>query len=737
MSIQTASSAIETYVLSTIALVRSLVIKSEISALRVNQRVISAYGTGSVDTSDPRTWKLYMNIAGLYHFSDQPMRVISLDTLQEIDFTKENLSFHVATAEAYRYGTRYYFSLLRKYPLQEQLIQSIVNPVDIELVVKAPDHSILTYYKELVEPQENTLIYDLQRYINNFYQRYTVAGFNNIWKNYPTLNNVCLFSSLVPQTMNLRLLSAKTEKAHSFHITQYLASHGRLDKFIPYMTLKQKIYLYHNIDFIMKHAGHSSTFDELIQWILDDRRIPLASYTVRQLQTNDELLYPELRARRSNLGTLTNSAEAEYLDIGVLYQKEQKTQPGNPEFLEYHEGSINRALATDNTSVIQTKDLESAMVDYTDAVPDPLPEILMRQWAYMSANGLYNVSVNFNHPSTGERYGLLAKDALIYYCYLVMTSMGHRPEFVPEFLNVKYRLHPRPPLELLLRDLVPTKFPDLKLIAQALIASQPLIAQCFSISAFNSLCYKLYDECQIQWFTVSNTHDPMKRAIVAKMISRLYGITSLRLAPDNSNMVQWLSERSLPEFNGTYKEGMDIANVVFQRATGYTVDDTKSLRSIQRAMIEMFSQLSSYSIQIMREINDSAIVPLNSPAVRVGVEGQYASDQQQITAPVRVNSVNQSVADLQYVLDNGDHVDSVFYYPVQTISVNDGLTVSLSDVGENGYITAASVQLPRLSVFDHPQTADDQNKPFHPMQYYDALTQEQIVIIANLPTTRK
>ncbi len=724
------TSAVQAYVRSTILLVRSLVIKSEISATRLNKSIIATYGEGAVDTSIPRTWKYYMNIAGQYHFSDQPMTVISLDTQQEIDFTVENMRIHTATAQAYRYGTRYYFSLVRAFPDQEQLIMGVINPVNLSEAIQAPDGAILTYYRDLVEPQESTLMYELQKYINNYLARYTVQGFNNIWRAYPVLNLAAMNQSLVAQIMNIRLEAVKSEKTHSFHITQYLASHGRLDRFIPYMTLKQKLYLYHNIEYIQKFAGHTDTFEELIQWILDDRRIPLSSYTVRQLQEHDSDLYPEMRARRTPLGTSDNTVESEYLAMPEYYRKESATQPGNPGYFEYHEKRITHSLATDNTSVIQTKDLESAMVDYTDAVPDPLPEVLMRQWAYMSASGLYNVAVNFNHPVTGERYSLLAKDALIYYCYVMMSAMGSSPMYVPGYLNIKFRLHPRPAPEVLYRDLVPARFPDLKEIADALLGAQPIITECFSVAAFADLTYQIYEECQVQWQTTSNTMDPMKRAIVAKMVSRLYGITSLILAPENTGMRGWLQDRSLPEFTGTYEDGIQLCNILFQQATGFIVDETRTLRSIQKAMIEMFGQLSSYSIQVMREINDSAIIPVNWPAVRVGVEGQDTDTSLQLPVPVRVNDVGLYTEDSKDVLDNGDHVENAVIIPEMPVAVRDGIYVTQCVGDQPNPYNTIPVALPRTLIYDESPAAGNQNDPFQPMEYYSALTDSELESIA-------
>lgn len=729
---RTTTSAVDVYVQQTLKLVRSLVIKSELSAYRSNKDIVKRYGEDAVDQDSPETWKYYLNLAGQYHFSDTMMKVISLDTQQEIDFTVANMRIHTATAEAYKYGTRYYFSLTNQYPTQVQLIMAINNPVDIDKAIAAKDATILSYYKELVEPQEYMLIPNLEKYIQNYLTRYEVQGFNNVWDAYPVLNYAAMFQSLPVQIMNLRLEAIKSDQTHSFHITQYLASHNYLDKYIPYMTLKQMLYLYHNIDYIEKYAGFTSTFEELIQWILTDRNIPLSSYTVRQLKEFDEDLYPVLRAHRTYLGTRTNTVEAEYVDIQELYKKEIPIKPGNAIYYRDNEKSITHALATDNTSVIQTKDLESAMIDYSDAVPDTLPDVLLRQWAYMSSQGLYKVLTNFTHPRTGDRISLMAGEALIYYCYTWLAAIESTPKYVPDYVNVKFRLHPRPPVSLLYKDLVPSKFPELKGIAEELVRGQPDIVECLSVSAFFDLSYKVYEECQKHWFMTANTHDPMKRGIIEKMISRLFGIGDFQLVPNGTLMEDWLAERSLPKFEGTYQEGMQLCTTIFQAATGYAVDETKTLRAIQKAMISMFTQLSSYSIQVMREINDSAIIPLNWPAVRVGFEGQETKEEYHIPEPVRV-------------FEADGELHSAFHVPISDVKIHADISGRDTDAFINTAIGVRlcegvynttyshSIEVAPVRVYEPAQNVFDTQANYVGKEYYDNLTPAQKLEIARRP----
>lgn len=224
----------------------------------------------------------------------------------------------------------------------------------------------------------------------------------------------------------------------------------------------------------------------------------------------------------------------------------------------------------------------------------------------------------------------------------------------------------------------------------------------------------------------------MLRGVVAKMISRLFGISQVRLTPTETNMTQWLFDRNLPQFTGNYEEGLAYSSVIFRAATGYSLDETKSIRSIQKAMIEIFSQLSSYSIQVLREINDSALIPVNWAAIRVGVITQESEESLNITAPVRVQGVDQQSQQTVYADDSGDYVFTEHNAPDQDVRVNDEIYVSSCEgfCETTLYVRNSGIT---ISDFNHDL---DQNQPFHPMQYYDALTNQQRQTIADSLLTR-
>ena len=120
------SKFLQNYIDDNRKLAKTIVIKSSITAELINNDIRLKNNSYIIDELDMSSWKYYMNISGLYHPLDEPMVITSLDTLEEITFNKENLAIHTATAKAYQFDSRYYYSLVNKYPNQVQLILGIL-----------------------------------------------------------------------------------------------------------------------------------------------------------------------------------------------------------------------------------------------------------------------------------------------------------------------------------------------------------------------------------------------------------------------------------------------------------------------------------------------------------------------------------------------------------------------------------------------------------------------------------
>lgn len=605
------------YLNNTFKLASTLTIKSQDSIDRINELLVLKYGTGAVINETPSSWKYYQNICGEYHYTDTMMRVVSIDTLQEIDFTKANLEIHTDTKMLYQYGTDYYNRLLEAYPDQEQLIIGILYPADMDTAINAEDGSILAYDKTLVEEHEETLLLELEQWIKRYLIRWHVRAFAHSDSLYATAQHAQLYLHLIPRILNLRLKRCKTPEAHTFHIKNYLASHGRLDRFLPYMTLKQKLFLYRNINYIERNVGKMDTFYWLIEKILSDRRIPIAEFSARYLGEFDEQYDPIYQFRKKPLNTPYNIPEKDYFKLDELLAKEHKMAPGN---LSY---SIDKYIEIDTkfkrslSHVVQTKDLESSMIDYNESVPHPLTEIIMSHWAYLAAEKKFTAAVYFIDPRTGQQRVLMSDVAYLYMLFISLKPIKLVPETIPPILVQRIRRLVKPDVAELM-SMVDTKYIRNTKVAQALLDNHPEILPLSSRSAFFSLCDKIYTASLEEWYLLSNTHDVTERGYLDGMINRLYFDGWVEFADTGMDYKDWLNKYGLEDIDYTEDETTQLLSDIYKAATGHVVDPTKLLKNIQAAMIAILDQLSSYSIQLIREINQINVKPLNWAAIRVG-----------------------------------------------------------------------------------------------------------------------
>lgn len=443
------------YLQKVFTFVKTIVIKDEVTAETINQELIT--NGYSVLVDQPSTWKYYLNLAGQYHESDTKMQITSLDTLETVEFNPIVLKAHRATKRAYRYGTTYYNLLLSKYPDQEQLILGCLNPIDIQSAINADDHAILYYDTDLVESQESNFILKLQEWINAFFIRWCVTDYRLTDNLYQAAIWVQLMQQMLPEILNIRLGNCKTRFAHSYHIKEYLASHGRLDIYYDALTTEQALWLYRNIDYIRKHAGKQSTFDWLVENILSKRQIPLYDYSLRHNlanQPNDLTPTVDLERTQINLryaGILKNDK-----DLDDTLKLEFPEARDNADLYSEDLIAVEKQMRNSLSNYIPTKILESEIIDQTDAAPFDFPTLLLNQWIYYVSKGILTATTVISNPSTGLDMVLSAKEALTIWVYVISKLNGFTPVTMPSIHAIHVR-KVKLPTKASLRNLVPNK----------------------------------------------------------------------------------------------------------------------------------------------------------------------------------------------------------------------------------------------------------------------------------------
>lgn len=612
------------YTNSIIELASTIVIKSDYTAIAINNRLNELYGDVA-DPLDKTTWKYFLNLSGRYHPTDTIIEITSLDDLSTITFDSATLNNHPATKEAYRFGTRYYRELVNLYPDHQQFIISCTIPVDINKAVVAKDGEILSYPAHLIEEQEESLIPNIQNWIYNFKLRWYNKQFVESDNLYCATNLGIMYLNLIPLIFNLRLKACKSNEVHSFHIRNYLASHGYLDKYIDFLNLKQKLFIYRNIAYIERNNGRVEIFKWLIEKLLTDRNLPIAEYTMRH-DTSSLLntYYSTPTFRRKDLSDIFSSKNTKesVIDLDELLRRENPLAIGNDEFIKDYRDTIYNKFKNSSSSVVGTKDLESSVVDYTDSEAYTLAEIRLSHWLKKSSDDTYNAIITFKDPITSVEKSLSSFDAFVYWYYCFCASMQISLDDIPTLFIYKHVRNPKPSLIDLKKLVNANKVSDIEI--QNLLNTVPTSGTYNSVLSFSNFIENIYQAYKKQQIILSSEQTMFKRGMLEAVADNLYKnelLNTKQTIQDKDGIVinsysEWFTLKGI-SISGYTREMFDSLHLeIFKNATGGDFYTTKQLGALQKAMVNILKQLSSYSIQILTEINAKNIRKLGWHSVR-------------------------------------------------------------------------------------------------------------------------
>lgn len=609
-----------------------------------------------------KTWKYYLNISGEYHESDVPMYIKIAGDNEPLDqlFDKAFLADNPTTAEEYKYGSRFYNDLLRRYPDQELLINGILNPVDIDVAIEAENGSILyagDYFRriqngtnrmffkkrtfatrrtrvELVEDNESDLLYKLEEWIKGFLIRWNLVDYAETDDLYvPSMLGV-LYSQLPKVIMNIRLANCKTPRAHSYHIREYLESHGRLAQYIPAMRKKQALWLYRNIQEIEVNAGKEGTFDDLVKNLLTESNLPLASYDIRHNLANMPTdLTPDVKMVREAINFRQTGIGTDVREVSVILDMEKGEGRENPLELERVTAEIEEMMSTRSLSNnLPTKVLESAVLDTTDRIPFPFADVLLNLWIYYASRGLYKGIIYVTHPVSGERLQLSPLNALILFYYTfnrgyaqVDFTASSVPLNIPQFIarNIPRQriphvntLPPAPRFAYDMDNYVDRSIMSTDLLRDIIGAPMPEV-EVLSSDDFYAKAQDVHDELQRRYRIYASQENSIARGHAEYAVSLMYWMyVPCTLVSTPQTFPEWLAARGI-DFTGMQTEDyVSMANELLRNGTGAGENSNKTLRELQTAMLAIMRQFSGYNVQYLQSINDSPTLVVDWKAIR-------------------------------------------------------------------------------------------------------------------------
>lgn len=615
-------------------LARSIIIKSEATARAMNEWDKYLYPQFFKE-HDPRTWRYYMHLAGQYHPSDlvngkPSIKILSIDTVEEIDFTVENLKYHRATWREYQKGSTYYQNLIRKYPEKVKLIDGILNPINIDEAISAPNHKVLWYDKRYVEENEYTLMISIQEQVDRFFERWDVPDYALTDELYECARIGVFYAYLPYIIMDARYNRSRSIEAHSFHVWAYLGSHQYLDEYKAHLNLFQRMWFYRNINWVENLPGKTNTFHKLIDVVMTERRLPIAEFMTRQdialMKEDNEIMYPDVEFKRNPLNMKDEiSRSGSIRTIDEIVEKEINEARDNIDHVDEDKATARKKLTRSASHELSSKVLESLVIDHSKRQAIRPEDVELNEWIYMVTQDLYTAKINVTHPKTASQMSLTQREALVVYIYCLLRSNYIQknelkkdvlldPAIIPNIIARNVVRRRKPSIEQV-RKVIDERYCDPLYVYAADNYAVP-VESIISVDRFSEFLDEVIKMKNIHRNLYSFTDDAREHIQVKTATEQYYETVSCKLTDRKMTFVDFFKYANIEIDNMTPAEYTQLMNEISVAALGRDIVKRNSLREIQGMMIRLLKQLSSYSIQFLKTINEESTIVIDWPYFR-------------------------------------------------------------------------------------------------------------------------
>ena len=427
--------------------------------------------------------KLTLPTDRVYLRFDQVPVIKSFDTKETTLFTKTILSSraHRKTRSVYKIPSNYYDQLIQQYPDERDIIKAIMYPIgDLTSAYQAENYAILGYDLSLLEENERTSLYfTMEETLAMIRKRWDVDAFT-YEELYALSMQAKIWAILEIALLKQRVKNIRTSEAHSFHVWNYLESHG-LGEYRDVLTNKQALFLYKNYSWLYRNLGADRNLLILAHKLLAEHHV--AIYDKTMLQTTETLredptsstpviMSGELQSKVMNRlatienrdSTYTNKTLKAIEELQALNYDQTDTELlrlANPETLASiyeKERDLGIEYQTDTEFAKSTTDQTKAM-SYTahNQLPTKLLELnqstLGDHWndlyvRFITESIIYNVATGYGEDVLTLEYGdfsqtLTVKDLLLLflYCEAKRTNTYHTGQKITKaaYLSVPYK----------------------------------------------------------------------------------------------------------------------------------------------------------------------------------------------------------------------------------------------------------------------------------------------------------
>lgn len=648
-------------------LAKTLIVKHEEIALAINEEL---YYRGFYNETDinPYNWRYYLNLSGEYHDYDRAkleldtgypymrVRIATADGFDYVPFTKElihGVNADNSLVNEFNIGSKYFEDLVNQYPEFEMLIIGILNPIDIETALKANNGEILYidghykriedehhYFvktgksKNLIQDQEHNLIEGIQKYFYDF-----LFNWNN--REYMVGNDLyvitmigILYVYLPNIIMNIRLGNCKTTYAHTFHIKEYLESRGQIGRYIDFIPIESALWLYRNAVWLESNSGKQLTFNSLVDNLYTPNDVPISAYSIRHDLTDmgfnrdSNKLLPTAMLYKEPINFEIPGASDDDRTVRDILEDEIPLARDNYKDLNDKENKIKSLIEWSGDDRLNTKVLETEIINPADPFGFTLEGMLFNLWGYTAVKGYYTGSVYVTSPVSGERLGFTGLNAYILCVYCLNVGIANKKlSKIPSVgffhiprtnnnadLPTDKRYEPKPTIEKAWGWCVQNVTRRHKVV-EMFGNSEPVFYS-NSAEVFYKNVKDMYDEKVRRYYTYCDTEEFQERGDLHLIEQRLYWNGFQESLADALTYEEWFNKIGIDLSDYTPEDTLALGLDLIASACGITTDEELKRKWLQKAIVAITKHFVSYTVQIIEKFAEGKVVYLEGQVLR-------------------------------------------------------------------------------------------------------------------------
>ncbi|QXO09800.1 hypothetical protein pEaSNUABM38_00078 [Erwinia phage pEa_SNUABM_38] len=596
-----------------IDLADSMIIKSEAIADAMNRPLVEAGKPVPVDKSQ---WRYYQHLAGQRLNTDSPVMITSLDDQKSIELTVENLARHKKTSNVYRANPSYITALVSDYPDMIVYIRACFNPIPLAESLAAPDCTVMRYSTKLIEEQEQSIISDLQLWILAAHRRWMAEG----WKIHNDAFEAAFYAQLFPQLpgkiMELRMARCHTPEVHSYHVEEFLASHQKLNEFLPYLTPAQKFTLYRNIRYWERNTGKHDNFTWLVDVFLTGWNMPTVAYDVGQQihdASDDDNLRPLPVGYKVplNFDDIQGGRDLQLVSTTEIINKEYALADENYLYQEEMLNELNENLSLTQYPDQPTKLVEITAIDPEAIERDQLDMTLFNELLHLACLGRYNIQHEIINPTTGDTMRMSTKELIALFLFSAFKGYsGIELEHIP-IMNCQGVLIKRWVTVDELMAFLPESYPGrwTPTVNYYVDTHQEIYSNLLSADEFYEAASNILAMKRNRWKYTHNRRRDTDTIAAQLLYQYYYRSYKCDLKLNYEDYTQFFAKFAMDYEIISSESWADIAVDAFNILTAYETNTSVTQSEIQRAMVRLLTMLSSYTVHFAtRMASDSFIV---------------------------------------------------------------------------------------------------------------------------------